>query len=110
MGCFFSQTFRKRPRIYRVSSMSELSNQKWRGDRAIFPTACRERSAALAVRIVGAAVHGQYDHLGADADPRIEIADVFIGETQAARGDVRADRLRRVGTVDAIDGAAEIHG
>ena len=34
---------------------------------------------------IGAAIrHRQHDHLGADADPRIEIADVLVGEAEAA--------------------------
>src|SRR5882724_13344202 len=35
-----------------------------------------QQSAPPAVRSVGAAVHRQHDHLGADVDPRIEIGDV----------------------------------
>src|SRR5437867_2964193 len=43
---------------------------------------------------IGAAIrHRQHDHLGADADPRIEIADVFVGEAEAAGGNAGADRL-----------------
>src|SRR5687768_6404705 len=74
--------------------------KKWRGDRAIFKSygvPALEKLAALAVRIVGAAVHRQHDHLGADIDPRIEVGDVFIGQAQATRGDVGADGVRRVG-------------
>jgi hypothetical protein len=34
---------------------------------------------------IGATIrHRQHDHLGADADPRIEIRDVFVGEAEAA--------------------------
>jgi len=40
-------------------------------------------SAPPAVRTVGAAVHRQHDHLGADVDPRIENRDVFIGKADA---------------------------
>src|SRR4029079_6068741 len=35
--------------------------------------------------------------------------DVFVGEAEAAGGNAGADRLWRVGAVDAIDRAAEIH-
>src|SRR4051812_26459114 len=59
---------------------------------------------------IGAAIrHRLHDHLGADVDPRVEVGNVFIGEAQAAGGNVGADRLRSVGAMDAIDGAAEIH-
>src|ERR1044072_9408694 len=54
---------------------------------------------------IGAAMrHRQHDRLGSDVDPRIEIADVLVGEAEAAGGNAGADRLRRVGAVDAIDG------
>src|SRR5260370_20777883 len=64
---------------------------------------------ALAVRILGAAVHRQHDHLGADLDSRIEIGDLRIVETDATGRNLRAEGLRRVGAVDAVDRAAEIH-
>src|SRR5882724_13054766 len=69
-----------------------------------------QHSATRAHRVLGAAVHRQYDHLGANADPRIQISDILVGEADAAGRDVSADGLRRVGAVDAIHGAAEIHG
>ncbi|GCC46022.1 hypothetical protein chiPu_0030038, partial [Chiloscyllium punctatum] len=37
--------------------------------------------------------HRQHDHLGADADPRIEVGDVLIGEAQATGGDMGTYRL-----------------
>ena len=46
--------------------------------------------------LLRAAVHRQHDHLGADIDPRIEIGDVFIGETDAPGRYMGADGLRRV--------------
>src|SRR4029079_16428829 len=36
--------------------------------------------------------------------------DVLIGEPDATRRHVLADRMRRVGAVDAVHGVAEIHG
>src|SRR5260370_37115385 len=56
--------------------------------------------AALAVRIVGAAVHRQYDHLGADVAAGIEVCAVFIGEADATGRKPGADGLRRIGAVD----------
>ena len=65
--------------------------------------ACHTRSAndsADGAAEIGAAIrHRQHDHLGADADPRIEIRDVLVGEAEAARGNTGADRLRRIGAV-----------
>ena len=40
---------------------------------------------------IGAAVHRQHDHLGADLNAGIEVDDVFIGQAQAAGGDAGAD-------------------
>src|ERR1700726_2711552 len=68
------------------------------------------RSAVLAARIVGAAVHRQYDHLGADIDAGIKVGDVIIGQADATGRNMGADGPRRLGAVDAIDCAAEIHG
>src|SRR5215472_4004563 len=33
--------------------------------------------------VVGATLHRQHDHLGADADARVEIGDVLVGEADA---------------------------
>ena len=49
---------------------------------------------------IGAAVHRQHNHLGAEADTRIQVRDIFVGEADAAQGYMRADRLRRVGAVN----------
>src|SRR5258705_6602464 len=65
--------------------------------------------AALAVRIVGAAVYRQHDHLGADVDAGIEVCDVFIGEADATGRNPGADGLRRIGAVNPVDRAAEVH-
>ena len=63
----------------------------------------RERGlAAPAVKTVGAVIHRQHDNFGTDADPRIEIGDVFIGEADAAGRDVGADGRWRVGAMNAI--------
>ena len=52
----------------------------------------------------------QHDHLGADLHAAVEIFHVFVGEADAARRHLLADGGRIVGAVDAIFGAAEIHG
>src|SRR6266851_4426045 len=51
-----------------------------------------------------------HDHGGADGDATIEIGDVVIGHAEAAGGYRLADRLRLVGTVDAVKRGAQIHG
>ena len=43
-----------------------------------------ENSALLAGRILGAAIHRQHDHLGADVDARIEVGDILVGQADAA--------------------------
>jgi len=45
----------------------------------------RIQSVPPADRIVDVAVHRQRDSLGADIDSRMEIADLFNDETDAAR-------------------------
>src|ERR1700761_38972 len=50
------------------------------------------------------------DHFGPDRNAIVEIGDVIVDETEAARGHLGADRVRTVGAVDAIDRGAEIHG
>src|SRR5664279_5769239 len=52
----------------------------------------------------------QHDHLGADLHAIVEIGHVVVGETDAAARHVLADGGRIVGAVDAVHGAAEIHG
>src|SRR5665213_709739 len=52
----------------------------------------------------------QHDDLGADLHAIVEIGHVVIGETDAAARHLLADGGRVVGAVDAIFGAAEIHG
>src|SRR5262245_11663287 len=56
-----------------------------------------KRSAALVVCVVGAAVHRQHDHLGADVNARVQIHHVLVGQTQAAGRHASADGVRRVG-------------
>src|SRR6266436_7702299 len=92
-------------------SVRVYGKQKWRRSGATLFSGLSSAIPlpVLAVRIVGAAVHRQHDHLGADLDPRIEIGDVLIGETDATGRNLGADGLRRVGAVDAVDRAAEIH-
>ena len=48
--------------------------------------------------------------MGADRNPAIKVGHVVIDEPEAARRNRLADRLRRVGAVDAINGIAEVHG
>src|SRR3954469_5949853 len=59
---------------------------------------------------IGAAVHRQHDYFGADIDAGIQVRDVLVGEADAAGRYPGADGAGRVGTVDAVDCAAEIHG
>src|SRR6185437_15120241 len=80
------------------------------GNTGAFPGSYEKLMSADRGGEIGAAFgHRQHDHPGADVDAGIEIGDVLIGEADAAGRDMRADRLRRVGAVNAIDGAAEIH-
>src|SRR3954470_10603663 len=74
------------------------------------PSSCLDVVSADDVTEIGAAFLRQHDHLGADTDAGIEVSDVFIGEADAARRDAGADGCGSVGAVDAVDGAAEIHG
>ena len=46
-----------------------------------------------------------HDDLGADVHPVIEIDDVVVDQPEAAGRDGLTDCLRRIGTVDAIDGS-----
>ena len=52
----------------------------------------------------------QHDHLGADLHAAVQVDHVVIGQADAAARHVLADGGRIVGAVDAIDGAADIHG
>src|SRR6202165_4439530 len=49
-----------------------------------------------------------HDDLGADRDALIEIGHVDIDQPEATGRHGGADRIRPVGTVDAIDGGAEV--
>src|SRR5262249_4114304 len=51
----------------------------------------------------------QHDHLGADADPTVEVDDVLVGHAEAARRHRLADGFRLVRSMDAIERGAEIH-
>ncbi len=53
---------------------------------------------------------GQHDHLGADIDAAVEVDDVFVDQADATRRHLSTDGRGSVGAVDAVDGAAEIHG
>jgi hypothetical protein len=46
--------------------------------------------------------------LGADGDARVKVDNVVIDHPEASRGHRLADRLRRVGAVDAVDGRTDI--
>ena len=50
----------------------------------------------------------QHHHVGTDPDPAIEVLDVLVGQTNAARGHELADGRWLVGAVDAIKRVAEI--
>src|ERR1700746_4113439 len=50
----------------------------------------------------------QHQHVSTDPDPAIEVLDVLVGQTNAARGHELADRRRLVGAVYAIERVAEI--
>ena len=49
--------------------------------------------------------HRQHHDLGADADAAVEVADILVGQADAARGHALADGDGRVGAVDAVDRA-----
>src|SRR5262249_61627936 len=51
-----------------------------------------------------------HDPLRAHANAAVKIHHVLVGETEAARRHRLADRLRLVGSMDAEQGRAEIHG
>src|SRR5215472_18220593 len=77
---------------------------------------CRTRrlAAAGSMREGGlsevAPLHWQHYNLAADLRAPIEINHVVIEHADAAARNPLTDRVRCVGSVNAVDGAAEIHG
>src|SRR6202011_1528416 len=71
------------------------------------PLSSEEGAEAAGGALLGG---GQHDHLGADLDTAIEVDHVVVDHTDAARCRAAADAPRRVGAVNAIEGAAEIQG
>src|SRR3954468_18908069 len=51
----------------------------------------------------------QHHHFGADLDTVVEVDHVVVDHADAARCRTAADAPRRVGAMNAIEGAAEIH-
>src|SRR5215831_1841214 len=85
---------------------------RYREAGAVFSAEMTTRRCSVDAGCVGrgAARARQYHDLGADMHAVIEIDHVLVDQADAARGHVLADRLRRVGAVDAVHRAAEIHG
>src|SRR5690606_21612537 len=52
----------------------------------------------------------QHDDFGADRHALEQILDLVIDEAEAARRHGVADRFRRIGAVNAIDGVAKVKG
>src|SRR3954452_16186337 len=68
------------------------------------------RSVRCGAELRTALGHRQHHDFGADINAGVEIGDVVIGQADATGRDVLADGIGCVGAVDAVDGAAEIHG
>src|ERR1700730_5385117 len=69
-------------------------------------------SSEEGTKAAGGALLGcrQHDHLGADLHTAIEVDHVVVDHTDAARCRAAADAPRRIGAMNAIEGAAEIQG
>src|ERR1700759_1297384 len=73
-----------------------------------WPAQSRERAHPKALTAHRARRLVLDDHRGSDGDPVIEIDHVLVGHAEAARRDRLSDRLRLVGTMDAVKRRAEI--
>src|SRR5436305_5046504 len=63
---------------------------------------------ALFVRLCARALH--HHDLSPETDPAIKVGHVLVHHSDAAGGDVLADRVRLVGAMNAIERRAEIEG
>src|SRR6185312_9030424 len=88
-----------------------IRSEKVKG-RRIMPRRCRNQPAHARRRAaVASSAYLVLDHhRGADPHAIIEVDHVLIGHAKAAGGNRLSDRLRLVGTVDAIERRAEIKG
>ena len=57
----------------------------------------------------GRSILPHYD-MGADGHPIKQVSHVVVHQAKAPGGNGLSNRLRRIGTVDAVDGVTKIHG